>query len=104
MDVHTLPLDTAAISSGVIKDQDGCVCGYDFLMHTPPMIPRMLDNGAFPMRYAQILPALMLTNFMKVSRTANVDTTVLCWGYGYEKKEEWWHKPFTQTRPNTTIT
>jgi hypothetical protein len=83
-------LDLAEIASGVMKDADGAICGYDFLLDKPIEIPCMTSSAAFPMRYAHVLPALMISNFMKRTQSENVDMTVLCHGYGFQELEKWW--------------
>jgi hypothetical protein len=42
------------------------------------------------MRYAHVLPALMVANFMKEVQNDSMNTTVLCQGYGIALEEEWW--------------
>ena len=90
MKKNDITLDIPNISSGVMKVDDKIV-GYDFLVSTPAKIPCMTpQEAAFPYRYAQVLPALMLVNFMKHTRSEKVDLTVLCQGYGFTDEEKWW--------------
>jgi hypothetical protein len=80
----------ADLSSGVMKNKEGDVCGYDFLMSSPLVRPSMYSDGVFPFRYAHVVPALMISNFMKATQSDNIDMTVMCQGYGYTAEEEWW--------------
>lgn len=83
-------LSIAELASGVMKKSATEICGYDFLMSSPPMIPCMISNAAFPMRYAHVLPALMISNFIKATQNEKIDMTVICQGYGCSKEEIWW--------------
>jgi hypothetical protein len=51
------------------------------------------------MRYAHVRPALMISNFLKSTQDGNVDTTVLCQGYGFEENEKWWVQQETKATP-----
>ena len=71
---------------------ESTIIGYDFLLDKPPVVPCMTDNAAFLMRYAHVLPVLMIANFLEQNPSETVDTTVLCQGYGVEPSEVWWSK------------
>ncbi len=74
---------------------------HDFLVDKPPHPPCMTSGAAFHMGYAHVLPALMLSNFLKRSQSDNVDMTVLCQGYGYKSYKSWWAaKTSTATAKN----
>ena len=89
------PLDPSEVASGVMRmkaSDSQQIIGYDFLLDKPPVVPCMTDNAAFLMRYAHVLPVLMIANFLEQNPSETVDTTVLCQGYGVEPSEVWWSK------------
>jgi hypothetical protein len=80
------------LSLGVMRRSDGKICGYDFLVGSPLEIPCMCPGATFPMRYAHVLPAMMLANFLKNTQTGLVETTVVCQGRGVETDDVWWYE------------
>lgn len=89
-------LNPSEVASGVMRNAapgpDGQpIMGYDFLLASPPEVPCMTCTAAaFPVKYAHVLPALMIANFLKQNPNDNVDTTVICQGYGVEPADAWW--------------
>ena len=97
LEMQKISLDFARIASGVVKNAEGEICGYDFMLDSPIEPPCMTSSAAFPMRYAHVLPALMISNFMKRTQNDKVDMTVLCRGYGFEEEEKWWTEDTSAT-------
>jgi hypothetical protein len=82
-------IQVSSITSGAIQIGNE-LQGYDFLMDKPSHPPCMTQSAAFPIRYAHVLPAMMLSNFLKRSQSDSIDMTVLCQGYAYTAEENWW--------------
>ncbi len=64
----------------------------------------MTSGAAFHMLYAYVLPALMLSNFLRLSRSDSVDVTIVCQGYGLAPDEKWWFDSQDTATANTAVT
>jgi hypothetical protein len=68
--------------------------GYDFCIGSLYLPPLIQEDGGFFGRYAHILPALFLNQFIKQNTRVDMQYSVICHGYDYAGDEETFDKSY----------